>query len=106
MGSRGGQPQQLTSAGGTRPSWSRDGNWVYFSANGLWKVPASGGNAVQLTRHGGTDPTESEDGAATYYFGSGKIMRVSAGGSGEKTVIDGVLPEQARSFTLTHEGIY
>jgi hypothetical protein len=41
------------------PTWSRDGQWVYFASNRgghifhLWKVPVGGGSLIQVTSRSG-----------------------------------------------------
>jgi Tol biopolymer transport system component len=57
----------------TGPSWSADGNFIYFTAGErehpqIWKRPAAGGNAVQLAGSAGQRPRESRDGKWLYYF--------------------------------------
>ena len=57
----------------TRPNWSRDGKWIYFSSSepgraGVYRCPASGGDAVLLSK--GTvviNPRESFDGRTVYF---------------------------------------
>jgi Tol biopolymer transport system component/DNA-binding winged helix-turn-helix (wHTH) protein len=58
-----GSPRRLTTdaANNIVPTWSRDGNWIYFSANHggalqLWRMPRNGGPAVQWTRNAGACP--------------------------------------------------
>jgi dipeptidyl aminopeptidase/acylaminoacyl peptidase len=53
----GGKPIRLTTdpAEDDAPSWSRDGNWIYFASQRtdqyeVWKVPAAGGEAVRVTQ--------------------------------------------------------
>jgi Tol biopolymer transport system component len=58
-----------------RPSWSRDGHWVYFTStrggsSQIWRIPASGGEAAPVTRNGGFEALESSDGRALYYVPS------------------------------------
>ena len=57
---------------GVVPSWSRDGQWIYFASartgrSEVWKVPAAGGQAVRITRRGGFAAFESPDGKSLYY---------------------------------------
>jgi eukaryotic-like serine/threonine-protein kinase len=50
------------------PTWSADGNFIYFSVNEqIWREPAGGGQPVQITRHGGMLQQESRDGRWLYY---------------------------------------
>lgn len=67
-----GEIRRLTDAPGDEvaPSWSRDGEWVYFASprarNGMWqiyRVPAQGGEAQVVTRYGGVAAMEASDGA-------------------------------------------
>ena len=55
------------------PSWSRDGQWIYFGSTRtgrpeVWRVPASGGEAEQVTTTGGEYAFESLDGQTLYYL--------------------------------------
>ena len=54
------------------PSWSRDGEWIYFSSDRsgrfeIWRIPSQGGSAEQVTRDGGYVARESADGKTLYY---------------------------------------
>jgi Tol biopolymer transport system component len=73
VGAEGGPVRRLTGWGDMgRPSWARDGRWVYYftSQTGrfeVWKVPAGGSqqtppSPVQVTRDGGFEAYESLDG--------------------------------------------
>lgn len=68
----GGTPVQITEskAEDTVPSWSLDGQWIYFGSNRsgvwqVWRVSATGGAAEQVTEAGGYRAVEvSHEGAA------------------------------------------
>ena len=75
----GGKPVRLTTdpAEDNIPSWSRDGNWVYFTSlrsgrREVWKAPAGGGEAVQVTKNGGFAAMESADGRSVFYTNSNR----------------------------------
>jgi len=63
----------LTGANNLAPSWSRDGEWIYFTSDykggrfDLWKVPLKGGSPVRVTNNGGVYGIESVDGHFLYY---------------------------------------
>jgi Tol biopolymer transport system component len=78
----GGLPRRIT-ATGLVPTWSRDGNSIYFASDRtgefqIWKVPAATGEtqfhpAIQVTHGGGFRAFESSDGKYLYYAkGRGK----------------------------------
>ncbi|HMB93596.1 MAG TPA: winged helix-turn-helix domain-containing protein, partial [Rhodothermales bacterium] len=71
-------PRRLTANGANEvfPTWSRDGQWIYFGSNrggtmDLWKQPAGGGEAVQVTTDGGFIAREATDGKTIYYTKEG-----------------------------------
>ena len=102
----GGTPR-LVAGGDSRdtvPSYSRDGQWIYFASDRsgevqVWKTPVEGeqqspGGAVQITRDGGFLALESEDGRYVYYAkrrnlltGSNAIWRIPVGGGEEEPVV-------------------
>ena len=64
-----------------RPSWSRDGRWIYFGSNRsgvsqIWKEPVGGGAAVQVTKGGGEEAFESADGEVVYWAKLGEESRL------------------------------
>jgi Tol biopolymer transport system component len=113
MGASGGRPMRLTtdSAGDISPSWSGDGNWVYFTSDRsgrheVWKVPAGAGEAVQVTKNGGGLAFESSDGKLIYYTKdrpSSALWKMPVKGGEEILVLPSVYLE---NFFLIDEGIY
>ncbi len=95
----GSAPRQWTawrSAG--RPSWSRDGRWIYYmdtdrsGVTQVWKISAEGGGAArQITTDGGYDPVESPDGKWLYYNNARGIRRMPPDGGQWTTVIPSVV---------------
>ena len=74
MDAAGGRPRRLTDAPSieTLPSWSADGQWLYFASDRgeqweVWKMPADGGEAVQVTQSNGFMAQPSPDGQHLYF---------------------------------------
>jgi Tol biopolymer transport system component len=95
-----------------RPSWSRDGHWIYFSAyrggarNDVWRAPVVGGPEERVSRGGGRDSQESADGKTLFFLrktGESPLMALSLDGGPERQVIDCV---QWRCFTVGPAGVY
>lgn len=95
-----------------RPSWSRDGRWIYFASNKsgthqIWKISAEGGNARQVTKGGGFEAVDAPDGKVLYYTQTYNktpgVWSVPVDGGEEIPVI-----ESARSGyrAVTDKGIY
>ena len=79
-----------------RPSWSRDGRWIYYSSNRstdlqIWKVSAAGsGKPLQVTTTAGArEAFESPDGKHLYYAKESTpgIWRVPVDGGDEVPAI-------------------
>jgi len=110
----GGKPRRITShpANDHVPSFSRDGQWIYFSSTRsgeyqIWKIPASGGEAVQVTHNVGYAAFESPDGAYVYYTQTSvepsALWRLPASGGQPAKVLEGVV---LRAFVVLEKGIY
>ena len=114
----GGTPQRVTNGphNHSTPSWSRDGQWIYFQSDRsgqfqIWKMPAKGGEAVQVTQDGGRLALESMDGRYLYYTKGGtlasdsaSLWRTSGPGGEERQILDGLAG--FNSFEVAEEGIY
>jgi len=108
----GGKPRRLTfSAGSTDSSWSKDGQWIYFSSVDtvrIYKIPAEGGAAVPVNGNlSGWDPTESADGRFLYFFGTGTtsgLWRTTAKGEEPRKVFDS--PSSSIRCAFEDDGIY
>jgi Tol biopolymer transport system component/DNA-binding winged helix-turn-helix (wHTH) protein len=90
----GGVPQKLDIDihGNYFPTWSHDGNWIYFINEDdarnerVWKVPSKGGHAVQVTKQDALFPLESPDGRYVYFCRDSRLWRVGIDGTGEQQV--------------------
>jgi Tol biopolymer transport system component/DNA-binding winged helix-turn-helix (wHTH) protein len=97
------------------PSWSRDGQWIYFCSNRggghaqLWKIPFKGGLPVAVTRNGGVFAAESADGRFLYYSKSqvsGIWKSALQGGEETRIILDQPEGWDAYSWALVSDGIY
>lgn len=116
MDADGGKPRRLTgtSTGDVAPSWSRDGNWIYFASTRsgslqIWKMPSRGGQAVQITHHGGFESFETDDGKYLFYLKGREvpgIWRVPTNGGEETLVTDCDQVGYWRCWRVARGGIY
>ena len=88
------------------PSWSRDGQWIYFVSTraaatpDIWRVALNGGEPVRVTHNGGFQPQESSDGRYLFYLDRppggaaivARLMRVPLAGGHEERVLEHVRP--------------
>lgn len=96
------------------PSWSRDGQWIYFASNRsgamqIWKIPAAGGAAIQVSDRGGYEAFESMDGKTLYYTkgrGVAGLWRRPAAGGPEEFVTDHHQAGQWRYWRVTAAGVF
>jgi len=113
----GGAPRQLTDhpTGEGFPSWSRDGNWVYYSKliqSGIWeiwKVPERGGEAVQVEKDGGfVVARESADGETLYILTLGREGGLQALRLGDRSAEPERLfsGREIRHGQLSESGLY
>jgi len=112
-----GMPRQLSTIPGAdnlAPSWSRDGQWLYFSSKRgrepfqLWKIPVHGGAAVQVTHTGGIAAAESEDGRFLYFskYEQTGVWRMPLNGGAEVRVVDKPGGSEWFNWGLARNGIY
>jgi Tol biopolymer transport system component len=111
----GGGPRRLTRHPGNEnvPTWSRDGRWVYYSAEregkgGIWRTPAGGGAEERVA---GLDVTlgraeESLDGK-TLFAGGGRLgsplFALPLAGGPARKLLDCV---SGYSFAVAQGGLY
>jgi Tol biopolymer transport system component len=98
---------------GKWPCWSRDGQWLYFSANGsstgIWRTRPQGGAAVQITKGADDDMPQASFDGKFIYFNRGwprelTVWRIPVEGGEETKIIDGV--SIGGQWTVGPNGIY
>ncbi len=107
----GGTPRKLADKA-LQPSWSRNGEWIYFATEGgqIHKMAAEGGESKPLTTQGGITPNESWDGEYVYYtkwYNRPDIWRIPAAGGEELSIIAGIgKAGDIANWALAKTGIY
>ena len=80
----GGLPRQVTRDEGNQnvPSWSRDGQWIYYMSSGnVWRIHLAGGQKQRLTSEGDVATgLESGDGSSLLYNRRRALLTVPLGG--------------------------
>lgn len=108
---QGGVPRTITAdfEGGAFPSFSRDGRWIYFTAEmqqRIWKIAIAGGKPVPVTSGGGSLALESVDGRDLYYLDGrapASLWRQPLSGGAPVKLLDGVINS---AFDVIASGIY
>ena len=91
------------------PTWSRDGRWIYFTADdgtgrGVWRVPATGGASTRLARGvTGQAVWESANGTHVFYAIAQTLWSVPAAGGPPQEVIKCV---KGGAIAVAASGIY
>jgi Tol biopolymer transport system component/DNA-binding winged helix-turn-helix (wHTH) protein len=115
ISAEGGVPRPLTheASDTLNPSWSRDGNWIYFASirSGdwqIWKMPSAGGDPVQVTKKGGRAAFESVDGQFLYYAKNPdrNIWRLQLRDGQENQVSPEIHVEHWSGWALSDNGIF
>jgi Tol biopolymer transport system component len=111
--SQGGTPRRLTNDAGDQmdPSWSRDGEWIYFSWSqpgdrNIWRVRVSNGSKERVTWGGGFIASESIDGKTVYYISKphdSPLLAQPLNGGPPSTLISCVA---GTAFSVVKSGIY
>ena len=111
--SEGGTPQQITNDPGDQmaPTWSRDGEWIYFSWSrtddrDIWRTRVRTGLKERVTRGGGFIAHESADGATLLYIPkaveSPLVAQPLAGGAPHPVIAC----VAGTAFSVTPAGVY
>ena len=118
ISAEGGVPKRLTQSlmEDMVPSWSADGQWIYFASNRtgawqIWKKRADGsGQARQVTQQGAFLPLASPNPSdpAIYYTRIDKkgLFRIPIEGGTEELVLSDLLEDDWGNWIMAEDGIY
>jgi Tol biopolymer transport system component/DNA-binding winged helix-turn-helix (wHTH) protein len=116
--SDGGTPQQITKDGGDQvmPTWSRDGEWIYFSwkrvdehdvwRRDIWRTHRGTGSKERITHGGGVVGFESVDGRTLLYqpkVPTSALLEQSLAGGAPRSLIPCVI---GTAVAVSQAGIY
>ena len=106
----GGTPRRITEEGET-PSWSADGQWIYYIATRDarfhgWKVRAEGGTPVRVLQNEASAVHEGPKGEVYFATSRGGIWRARRGGDGEEPVIAEFDWSLGGYWSVQEDGIY
>jgi Tol biopolymer transport system component/tRNA A-37 threonylcarbamoyl transferase component Bud32 len=110
----GGAARQLTSDPGDQhvPYWSRDGRWIYFSADSgtgrdIWRISINGGSSERVTRGGsGLFACETPDGKSLLYQpkdADSPLLALPLGGGAARELVACAKPS---AFGVGRQGVY
>lgn len=112
----GGRPLSLTTdpAYDVLPSWSHDGEWLYFCSNRrgdyqIWKMPSASGAATQVSQHGGFEAVALPDGQTINYSkwrGVDGLWSIPVAGGVEQPVTELAQAGYWRAWAVTKDGLY
>ena len=105
-----GGPTRRVCDDGERPTWSADGNWIYFSRGPgkltLWRVPVVGGTPEQVLTSEVLFAREGPHGRELYFAGADGIWRRSVDRSEAQRIIPDFTWSLPGYWTVVSDGIY